>query len=92
MAKGTRTDSFRRPLTGNVETGGSSPRPPLSITDTAVALGVSRNVIYRLIDEGELRVIKIGDMPKIRQGEIDAYLDRLTVAASQGPPTRTRSA
>ena len=50
---------------------------PLSIRETAKALGVSRSTVYRLINDGELGRVHIRSLPKIMPEEIDRYLCKL---------------
>ena len=50
---------------------------PLSIRETAKALGVSRSTVYRLINDGELDRVHIRSLPKIMPEEIDRYLCKL---------------
>jgi excisionase family DNA binding protein len=61
-------------------------RIALSITETAVALGVSNDHIERLVHAGELRVARIGQrtgrsrprMARIPLAEIDRFLAEST--------------
>lgn len=46
------------------------------IEDAAVALGVGRTLVYRLIRDGQLAVIKIGGRSLIAATELHAFLAR----------------
>jgi excisionase family DNA binding protein len=46
------------------------------IEDAAVALGIGRTLVYRLIHDGQLAVIKIGGRSLITATELDAFLAR----------------
>jgi excisionase family DNA binding protein len=50
---------------------------PLSIRETAKALGVSRSTVYRLINDGVLDRVHIRSLPKIMPEDIDRYLAKL---------------
>jgi excisionase family DNA binding protein len=50
---------------------------PLSIRETAKALGVSRSTVYRLINDGELDRSYIRSLPKIMPEDIDRYLRKI---------------
>lgn len=52
--------------------------------DSCRRLGVGRSTIYRLISEGELRPVKIGDRTLIPEAELQNYVARL-IEASNGP-------
>jgi len=52
--------------------------PPLAycIEDAAVALGVGRTLVYRLISEGLITRVKAGKRSLIPVAELDAFLAR----------------
>jgi excisionase family DNA binding protein len=50
----------------------------LSIRETAEALGVSRQTIYRLAAAGDLPVVKIGDRSLFPPRDVEALIDRST--------------
>jgi excisionase family DNA binding protein len=54
----------------------SDPRPLMSVADAATYLATSRWTVYRLIDVGELKAVKVGAFKKIRPADIDDYLER----------------
>lgn len=45
------------------------------VTDTAIMLGVTRPTIYKLIAEGKLRSIKVGNRRIVTRASIDALLN-----------------
>ena len=54
----------------------TAPIPALSVEQTATALGVHPNTVYRLIRRRELRAAKVGSVYRIRQPAIDELLSR----------------
>lgn len=53
----------------------------LSIPDAQVSLGgVSRTMIYQLIQRGEIVKVNVGRRGFITRKSLDAYIDRLTAA------------
>lgn len=58
----------RRPM---IEEGAVS----ISIDDAAAAIGVSRGTVYKLIDQGQLVAVKIGNRRLVRVDSIRALLD-----------------
>ncbi len=44
------------------------------VADAAAALSVSRTTIYRLINAGKLRTVRIGDRQLIRADDIRAFV------------------
>lgn len=55
----------------------SDGRPLFTIDDAAAYISKSRWTVYRLINSGELRAIRIGARGalRVRPGDLDAYLD-----------------
>jgi excisionase family DNA binding protein len=53
-----------------------TPRLAYSIKDAATALGISRATLYRLINVGELRTLRIGGRRLIQTTDIEALLSR----------------
>lgn len=49
-----------------------------SITETAEALGCSRGLVYKLIEQGQLKVAKIGRLRRITAAEIERFLKEST--------------
>ena len=52
-------------------------KPLLTIGDACQLLGISRSTVYRLIADGELRLIKIYKRSVIAGQDLDAYVGRL---------------
>ena len=48
----------------------------LTVGEVARVLRVSNMTVYRLIRAGELRAARVGRGYRIRESEVDAYLDR----------------
>ena len=46
-----------------------------SINEAVIALGVGRSTIYRHIDEGNLKALKVGGKRLIEKTEIHRWLD-----------------
>lgn len=47
-----------------------------SFTQSAKLLGISRSLLYRLEQDGEIKADRLGKSPKITQTEINKYLNR----------------
>lgn len=48
----------------------------LSVKDVAQQLGVDIKTIYRLIRKGDLPAGKIGNVYRLRQSDVDSYVER----------------
>jgi excisionase family DNA binding protein len=54
-----------------------TPPPLLSVSDTAVVLGVSRRQVYRLVADGRLRPAgRVGQRLRVRTIDLDECLER----------------
>ena len=53
------------------------PREALSVDAVALALGVGKVTVYRLLKEGQLRRVKIGKRTVIPAGDVAALVERL---------------
>ncbi len=51
----------------------------LTVREVAAAMRVSSMTVYRLINGGDLRAIRVGKHFRIRQNDLDAYLDARVV-------------
>jgi excisionase family DNA binding protein len=51
----------------------------LTVREVAAAMRVSSMTVYRLIKGGDLRAIRVGQHFRIRQNDLDAYLDARVV-------------
>lgn len=62
----------------------------IPIPEVCTRLGVSRTIVYDLINQGELVKVKIGARGLVTADSIAAYVDRLTAAAAapRGPVGR----
>ena len=45
----------------------------LTVSEVAKLLKVNRNFVYKLINEGELKAVKVGSI-KIRREDLDEYV------------------
>jgi excisionase family DNA binding protein len=54
----------------------------VSIPDAINLLGISENMLYKLVRQGHLKRTHIGRRAFITRTSIDAYVERLTEAAS----------
>lgn len=63
----------------------TEPRRAVSPKEAARLLGVSRPMIYRLIDQGELESFNVGACRRILVDTLDAFIGR-QVEASRRPP------
>jgi excisionase family DNA binding protein len=48
----------------------------LSINDVAGYLRVTRATVYKLVADGELQSVRVGQRFRFRPGDVDAYLER----------------
>lgn len=61
------------------------PRPTpelLTVKQVATEMSVSRTTVYKLIREGDLRVVYVGADMRIARGEIHRFIERRTRRAS----------
>ena len=49
----------------------------LTVREVAAALRVSTMTVYRLIRAGELRALRVGHSYRIRESDVDAYLEEV---------------
>jgi excisionase family DNA binding protein len=47
----------------------------LSTREAARQLGISNRTLYRLIDEGELAAYKLGRVIRLKQADIDGFIE-----------------
>ncbi len=59
--------------------------PLLTVQEVAQAMRVSTMTVYRLIRSGSLRAIRVGNHFRIREADLDAYLDERTVGGAASP-------
>ena len=52
----------------------------LTVQEVAELMRVSTMTVYRLIKSGELRAARIGRSIRLREREVEAYLERETIA------------
>lgn len=58
----------------------------LTITAAARYLSLCRTSIYKLLEQGDLHVVRLlADAPRIRRAELDALIER-RVADAERPP------
>jgi excisionase family DNA binding protein len=50
----------------------------LSLAEVCDTLGISRQLVYRLISAGDLPVVKLGDRTLVRPDDVDALVTRST--------------
>ncbi len=48
----------------------------LSTAKAAARLGITPRTLYRLIDEGQLPAYKMGRVIRLKQQEVDAFIDQ----------------
>jgi excisionase family DNA binding protein len=48
----------------------------MTVNQLARLLGVSRWTIYRLVRDGEVRAVKVGERNRFRPEDVNAYLER----------------
>jgi excisionase family DNA binding protein len=57
----------------------------ISTTHAVKTLGVTPSTLYRLINDGQLRAYRIGRVIRIKQADLDAYIE----SSRAGSPTTT---
>jgi excisionase family DNA binding protein len=57
----------------------------LTITEVARYLQVVPLTVYRMIDRGDLSAVKVGRVWRIRQQDLQAYVDRSISGRKEGP-------
>ena len=53
----------------------SEPESWLSTAEAAKRLGVTPRTLYRFIDEGQLPAYRMGRVIRLREGEVDAFIE-----------------
>ena len=61
-----------------------SDRPFLSLEEVAEHLGVTYQLIYRLVRSGELPAVRVGRVYRVRREDLDGYLQRNATGADGG--------
>ncbi len=56
----------------------------LTVSEVAALLRVSNMTVYRLIKAGEVRAVRVGKSYRIRQRDLEAYLDASRTGGSDG--------
>jgi excisionase family DNA binding protein len=51
----------------------------LTVSEVASAMRVSNMTVYRLIRSGELPAVRVGKSYRIREGELERFLDERSV-------------
>lgn len=68
----------------------SNPAIPLravvSVNEFCEAFEIGRTLFYRMVTEGQIRVIKIGRRTLVPIAEVDACIDRLSRPVLSGTP------
>lgn len=52
----------------------------LSTTEVRDRLGITLRTLYRLIDEGQIPAFKIGRVIRMKEEDVDAFLERSRIA------------
>jgi excisionase family DNA binding protein len=58
-------------------------RPLLKVVEVAEALGLSQNKVYELLAGGELPSIKIDKSRRVRQEDLDAFIEARQTASTR---------
>jgi excisionase family DNA binding protein len=56
----------------------------LTVGEVAAAIRVSNMTVYRLIKSGELPALRVGKNYRLRQSDVEAFLDERSVRAKDG--------
>ncbi len=62
---------------------GSLTGPLMTVAEVAEVLRVSNMTVYRLIKAGELPALRVGKNYRIREGDLEAYLETGEVRADE---------
>lgn len=64
----------------------------IKIKEAANRLGVFRNTVAKVVEDGQLQAIKVGKQLLIKEEELERYIAECIVEAKQGPiePQRQR--
>ena len=52
----------------------------LSTAEAAKRLGITPRTLYRFIDEGQLAAYRFGRVIRLKQDDVDAYIDNCRIA------------
>ncbi len=52
------------------------PTSLLTIAELARLLGIGRTTVYRLVNTGELRAVRVGERLRFRPEDVNTYLER----------------
>jgi excisionase family DNA binding protein len=59
----------------------------LTLTDAAATLSLGKTTLRKLIEAGEIRVVRIGGLVRVPRSEIQRWIDSRLETASSGPVT-----
>ncbi len=62
----------------------SSEKEFLSLEEVADRLGVTYQLIYRLVRAGEIPAMRIGKLYRVSRGDLDAYLEQSKMSVGAG--------
>lgn len=62
---------------------GSSEVAWLGTTEACAKLGISNRTLYRLIDNGEIPAYRIGRVVRLKDADLDAYLERARITPGE---------
>ena len=72
-------------MTGSLPGASESEMRDLSPTAAAQMLGVSRSLVYRLVERGELRAYRVSNRLRIPRSSVDELRERNRVHPQSGP-------
>lgn len=58
----------------------------LTVADVMALTQLGRNVVYELLNTGQLRAIQVGRQYRVPRAEFDAWVERSTGSAARGRP------
>jgi excisionase family DNA binding protein len=50
--------------------------PLLTVRSVCELLAVSRQTVYRIVEKGDMRPVRVGERLRFRRADIEAYLER----------------
>lgn len=56
----------------------TAPVPLLTVSELAIALNICERTAWRLVWRKKIRIVRIGRLVRVRQSELDRYIEQQT--------------